>query len=260
MPFPAAHRSAFALGLLLCGLALNGQVLEPQDCRASGTVLPYPPLREADVMWERRVWRTLDLHDPQNAALLTPQGKLPGCRNLFAVMQHGLKDEGGLVAYQPDAKGEDDAFRKPFLREEIKSMLAAVDTLPATAVARFMIKEDWIFDRARSVMEVRIIGIAPMIEVRGEEGELRGYRPLYWLYYPECRHLLAWWTAITGKDGERVSYEELFAQRRFSGTIVKVSNMQDRAIAGHTTGLDALLESEEVRQQLLHMGFDLWNY
>ena len=92
-----------------------------------------------------------------------------------------------------------------------------------------MIKEDWIFDRQRSVMEVHIIGIAPMIEERGQNGELRGYHPLFWLYYPECRILFSRWAALE-EEGVRLSYEALFAERRFSSTITKVSNMYDRSI------------------------------
>lgn len=33
-------------------------------------------------------------------------------------------------------------------------------------VTRYQLKEDWVFDKQRGVMEVRIIGLAPMREVR----------------------------------------------------------------------------------------------
>lgn len=234
-------------------------MLEPPDCRASGIVLPYAPIREADVMWERRVWRTIDLRAPLNTPFRSPQEALPGCMGLFAVVRHGLLDEGGLTAYDPGPLAQDDAFQHAMTREQLRALFAWLDTVPET-VDRFMIKEDWIFDRARSKMDVRIIGLAPLVEVRGTDGELRGHRPLLWLYYPECRHLFAWWAASITPDGQRFSYEGLLAARRFESTIVKVSNMQDRAIAGHRTGLDALLESDGLRRELLNMGFDLWNY
>lgn len=241
-------------------LPVRGQVLEAPDCRASGSVVPYTPLREADVMWERRVWRVLDATDARNRPLFTPLGELPGCLDLFEVIRHGLRDEGGLLAYDPGPLAEDDAFHRPFDKSSLLTMLSGLDSLPLAAVSRYMIKEDWIFDRARSMMDVRIIGIAPMIEVRGADGELRGHRPLFWLYYPECRHLFAWWTAITLADGERVSYEQFFGQRRFHGSIVKVSGMQGQAIARSATGSDAFLRGAALEDQLLRMGFDLWNY
>ena len=58
-------------------------------------------------------------------------------------------------------------------------------------IKMYKLKEDWFFDRTRGVMDVRIIGIAPMKEVRGPNNELRGYRELFWLYYPECRYVFA---------------------------------------------------------------------
>lgn len=138
--------------------------------------------------------------------------------------------------------------------------LAALDSLSAPKVGRIMIKEDWVFDKARGEMVVRIIGLAPMIEVRGEFGELRGYRPLFWLYYPECRQLFAWWVAGKGAEGSPVTFETVLDRRLFRGDISKVSNMQDRAINANSNGIDALLESDAVRKQLEAIGFDLWHY
>jgi gliding motility associated protien GldN len=234
------------------GHAQDKPTLEPLDCRAGGRVMPYATIREADVMWERRVWRTIDLGDPLNTCYRVPQGKLPGCFSLFGLVRHGLLDEGAITAYDPGPLAQDDAFRTPLDKSAIRALFAELDTLPPEAIARFMIKEDWIFDRQRSMMHVRIIGIAPMTEVRGGDGELRGYRPLFWLYYPECRTLFARWTAVQTTAGKRISFEDLFLQRNFRSTIAQVSDMQGRTIAEGNAGLDALFESEEVRQQLQH--------
>jgi gliding motility associated protien GldN len=248
---------------LLCGTltAAQAQVLDPPDCRATDPPVPYVPLREADVMWERRVWRHIDLNDPLNKPFGTPEGReLGGCMGLFGVLRHGMIDEGGITPYAPGPNGEDDGFRSPLAGETLAAFRAMLDTLDPGMVAGFRIKEDWIFDKRRSVMEVRIIGLAPMVKVTGPDGELRGHRPLVWLHYPECRLLLSRWAAMVNNDGGRLSFEKLFASRRFTGTIIKVSNMHDRAVPGHMTGLDALLQSDGLRQQLLEMGFDLWHY
>ena len=127
----------------------------------------------------------------------------------MSVISHGLKDEGGITAYDPGPDGKDDAFRARMSGTALSTILARLDTLDADGVGRFMIKEDWIFDRSRSMMEARIIGLAPMIEVRGELGELRGFRPLFWLYYPECRQLFSWWNAVKSGDGKQITYEAL---------------------------------------------------
>lgn len=234
--------------------------LEPgkDPCSIQAKVDPLPMIREADVLWERRVWRVLDVME--NGSLFSPQGEVSGCMDLFTIVRHGLLDEGSITAYDPGPMGKDDAFRRAMLRDEIKSLYADLDTMQELQVTRLMIKEDWIFNKQRGEMEVRIIGLAFMIEDRGEQGELRGYRPLFLLYYPECRLLFARWAQNKNKEGVARSFETIFSQRRFTSTIVKVSNSYDRRIGDYRTGIDALLESEAIRNQLYNIGFDLWNY
>ncbi|HEY0977409.1 MAG TPA: hypothetical protein VGE21_08060 [Flavobacteriales bacterium] len=219
------------------------------------TVEPYAVIREADVKWERRVWRTLDGRDPMNAWLV---GRKSSCMDLMTVPLTTLREYPDMVLYAPDGKGEDGAFRKAIAGAERTAMLLMNDTA-AFEVERFMLKEDWIFDAARGVMEVRIIAFAPMVIVRGSEGEVSGHRPLFWLYYPEWRAILGTRPALFPGD-ITLSFESLFARRIFRSTVTKVSNLQDRAGNDHGSGLDLLLQSEGLRDQLIHMGFDLWHY
>jgi gliding motility associated protien GldN len=257
-----ARRFAAILISACASLLLQGQdVLGPDGpCRGDGVVRPYAPLREADAIWSRRVWRVIDLSEAANQLLAKPAAKGPGCRNLIEVISHGLRDEGGIRAFLPGKDGHDDGFRSSMSRDMLLQELDTLDALPSGAVGRFMLKEDWVFDKARSVMEVRIIGLAPMIEVRGELGELRGYRPMFWLYYPECRQLFAWWVAGMGPEGSPVTFEAILDGRLFRGAISKVSNMHDRSINATASGIDALIEGEAVREQLRRIGFDLWNH
>ena len=39
-------------------------------------VVPYTYIREADVMWARRVWRTIDLREKLNHPLYYPHGPI----------------------------------------------------------------------------------------------------------------------------------------------------------------------------------------
>jgi len=245
------------------GIDLNAQdnsVLDPgrSPCSIHTLVEPYPTLREADVMWSKRAWRSIDLAHPTNR-ILNGQGT-EGCMGLFDVIRHGLLDEGGITAYDPGPLEHDDAFTEPFSGNVIRALLVPQDPSTTPVVTRYMIKEDWIFDKQRSLMEVRIIGLAPMAEVRGKDGELRGYRILCWLYYPECRILFSRWAAEPRSEGHSVSFEEIFSKRKFISIVTKASNVQDRWTNTYKAGLDALLEGEGVREQLDKLGFDLWAY
>ncbi|MBK8499160.1 MAG: gliding motility protein GldN [Flavobacteriales bacterium] len=243
-------------------------------------VVPYTHIREADVMWARRVWRTIDLREKMNHPLYYPTEAINDRKSLFDVIRQGLLVDGSITAYDAGPLLTDDEFRKPLLRSQIEEMFTRVDTqyteslttgdmemvvqnisLESRDVKMYKLKEDWIFDKQRSTLDIRIIGIAPMKEMRGEDGEVRGYAPMFWLYYPECRYVFANWDAFNREnDAERRSYEDIFWKRQFSSYITKWSNVYDRGISDYKTGLDALLEGEEIKQSLFEFEHDLWNF
>ncbi|HRH70706.1 MAG: gliding motility protein GldN [Flavobacteriales bacterium] len=243
-------------------------------------VVPYTHIREADVMWFRRVWRTVDLREKMNHPLYFPTESINDRKSLFDVIKQGLLVDGSITAYDPGPLADDDEFKKPLLATDLKEMFTRIDSqyteslttgdmelvvqeipLESAEIKQYVIKEDWIFDKQRSTMDIRIIGIAPMKEVKGDDGEVRGYRPLFWLYYPECRYVFANWDSFNREnDAERRSFEDIFWKRQFSSYITKWSNVYDRGINEYKTGLDALLEGEEIKQQLFEFEHDLWNF
>jgi gliding motility associated protien GldN len=243
-------------------------------------VVPYTHIREADVMWARRVWRTIDLREKMNHPLYFPTEAINDRKSLFDVIRQGLLTDGSITAYSVGPVGTDDEFKKPLLTSELKELFTRLDTqytenletgdmdmvvqeinLETRDIMMYNIKEDWIFDKQRSTMDIRILGIAPMKEMRGEDGEIRGYTPLFWLYYPECRYVFANWDAFNREnDAERRSFEDIFWKRQFSSYITKWSNVYDRGINQYKTGLNALLEGEEIKQQLFEFEHDLWNF
>src|SRR4051812_8127364 len=52
--------------------------------------IPYTYLREADVMWSKRVWRTLDLREKFNHPLYYPETRINDRRSLFDVIKDAL--------------------------------------------------------------------------------------------------------------------------------------------------------------------------
>jgi gliding motility associated protien GldN len=243
-------------------------------------VVPYTHIREADVMWARRVWRTIDLREKLNHPLYFPTEAINDRKSLFDVIRQGLLVDGSITAYSVGPVGTDDEFKKPLLASELKDIFTRIDTqyresietqemeqfiqeinLESRDIKMYSVKEDWIFDKQRSTLDIRIIGIAPLKESRGDDGEVRGYTPLFWLYYPECRYLFANWEAFNREnDAERRSFEDIFWKRQFSSYITKWSNVYDRRINVYRTGLNALLEGEEIKQALFEFEHDLWNY
>ena len=91
-------------------------------------VVPYTHIREADVMWARRVWRTIDLREKMNHPLYFPTEAINDRKSLFDVIRQGLMVDGSITAYSVGPVGTDDEFKKPLLASELKELFTRLDT------------------------------------------------------------------------------------------------------------------------------------
>lgn len=237
-------------------------------------VIPYTHLREADVMWNKRIWRKLDLKEKINHVLYYPTEPIKDRRSLTQVIMDAV-NEGSLTAY----RGDDDEFSTVMTKAEIDALMSRIDTIfvpdpddPDQTVMRvsknefqpgdvteYRVKEDWFFDKQRSVLDVRIIGLQP-VKYEGEGDDVKS-KPLFWIYYPEARSIFANAEVFNRQnDAERKTLEDIFWKRMFGSFIYKEQNVYDRIIADYSTGLDALLEGERVKDDIFKLEHDLWEY
>ncbi|MCE3280958.1 MAG: hypothetical protein K0S44_3149 [Bacteroidetes bacterium] len=280
--------------LLLNAMSLTAQdycapqskIISPAEldpCQISRIQKPFPvryqSLREADVMWSKRTWRVIDLREKLNLPMYYPTEPKVCLMSLFDVLKCALL-EGDLVAFANPVF--DDEFISPMTKDEVKKMLISWDStymiedinnpgnmiisplkteITTADVHQYRIKEDWFFDKQRSVMEVRIVGICPVIVKKTENGEEIGSKTLFWIHFPHARPYLAK-AAVFNRwnDNERMTYDELFQKRMFTSYIYKESNVYDRTIADYRQGIDALMESDEINEEIFTYESNFWQY
>lgn len=278
------------LTVLICfaGLRMNSQpgVYQPGDYKdgiydrenaVNRRFIPYTHLREADVTWEKRVWRKIDLREKQNQPLYYPKEFISGRISLMQLMVKYVLS-GQVYAFK------DEEFTIPIEKAEIRSKLVIVGdstdqetflpdgtqviTRVAGAVdstwiydnfAEIEVKEDWFFDRQKSSLEVRIIGLGFNALKKGKE-EL-GAQNQFYVYFPACRPYFAKHEVFnTRNDSERRTFEDIFWKRQFASTVYKESNVYDRDVDRYAKGIDALLESDRIKGDIFRFEHDLWQF
>lgn len=232
-------------------------------------VLPYDHVREADIFWEKRIWRVIDIREKMNLPFAYPE------RPFFSIIMDAATT-GEITVYST----EDDKFTNQLTPDEVASMGATIDTVitfdPETYeeqmqvvrndinpedVKRFRIKEVWFFDEETSTLQVRILGIAPLIDKTDDNGNFLYEKPMFWVYYPEARNILAREKVFNvGNDASPITWEDLMEMRFFASYIYKESNVRDRRLQDYLTGVDLLLEADKIRQEIFNFEHDLWSY
>lgn len=265
--------SVFSLAV---GLTAFGQ--EPLDQAYTPTVTPnkkpieYDYIRQADVFWQKRIWRVIDVNLKMNLPFKYPQEPL-------IKIIHELAKTGELTVYD-NAVENGDQFKKVLPVDDVSKIGVRDDTLPSidpitgeefmkpvhkdfeyTDVTKYWLKEDWIFNENTSTMVCRILGLAPVTIEKGSDGTILGDKVMYWVYYPDLRPYFAQKEVYNSKnDAVRLSWDDLFEARMFESFIRRESNVLDRSIKEYASGIDGLLESDRIKQELFEKEHDLWTY
>ncbi|HRI22061.1 MAG TPA: gliding motility protein GldN, partial [Panacibacter sp.] len=233
-----------------------------------------------------RVWREIDAREKQNLIFRYSSDDNSGSQRFISILLRGIQAgslNGGFDAYS----GDDDRFTTPITPEAaINAFGSGFDTsakvdrdgntigyevrakaIEPDSIYKFQVKEEWIFDKESSRLFVRIIGIAPVIPYRLSTGEIipGSYRPIWWVYYPDARPVLAKAKVYNPKNyGARMSWEDLFESRMFSSYIVKSTfdNPGDQPLSAlyPNNTLYRLLQGEKIKEKIFNYEQNLWSY
>lgn len=232
-------------------------------------ILDYEPINERDVMWSKTVYRVIDIREKMNLPFMNP--KAP-----FFELLTTAASEQKIKLYSV----EEDNFSVELDEEDIQNVLFSVDTVerfdPVTYksefipvsnaifyedIKRYRIKEIWYMNSKTSTMNVRILGIAPLLDNYDENGNFLYEKPLFWAYMPAARKVLARHQVFNaGNDMSPMSWADIFEMRLFSSHVYKSSDVLNRRLQEMYTGVDLLQEGEKIESEIQNMEIDLWSH
>ena len=165
--------------------------------------LDYEYQREADVFWSKNIWRIIDTRQKMNKPFAYPS------KPLIQIIQEAAL-RGEIKVYDPAVESADQ-FKRVMDIAEVAHIGVKRDTviqvnvlnpdkedtvvvnneLAYYRITKYRVKEVWFFDTKTSSMQVRILGIAPVMEDYDDKGNYRGDMTMYWVYFPDLRNILA---------------------------------------------------------------------
>ncbi|MBK8483779.1 MAG: gliding motility protein GldN [Saprospiraceae bacterium] len=189
-------------------------------------ILDYQPIREADIVWDKRIWRVIDVREKMNLPFVYP------VRPFFQILIQAAEN-GDIKIFN------EDNFKKFVTGEQLDKLLHRVDTVvvmdPDTYVETvqirksdinfndiktYRIKEMWYFNKQTSRLECRLLGIAPIKDEYDDAGLLKYTLPMFWIYYPEARKLLAREKYLTIKMMQHLVLGQMYLMSVFSLAIL----------------------------------------
>jgi len=206
----------------------------------------YPQINPVNIRFYKRLWRDIDVTEPKNQVLAIPGS------TLIETILDGIK-KGQITAYD----NVDDSFKykltpQQALAKMVDSVLVPIfddkgnqinakmqlNEFNPERVTKFRIKEDIFFDKQRSKVETRIIGLAPLMKISTGDTTVNAETPIFWLYFPECRNVFVK-KDVSDPDKSMfdMSMDDIFLQRRFTSKIIRESNTSGQRIVDYAKDL-----------------------
>ena len=259
------------------------EAVETKDIRDRNP-LAYEHLRVDDAVYRHKIWREIDAREKINLPFRYAADENNGNQRFISILLKAIQD-GEVTAFS----NIDDRFTTPLTLAEVSKAITGgttvtpvydslgnvigekevVNEINLDSFYKFQIKEEVVFDKEASRLFWRILGIAPVKKLVTSSGMQIGDAavPLFWIYYPDMRSTFAKYEVYNGKNyGARMTWEELFESRMFSGRIVKstIDNPFDMPIAQQPgmkeNGVFQLLEGERIKEKIFNYELDLWSY
>lgn len=233
---------------------------------------------DADMVWMRVIYRSIDLTKEHNMALYYPEEPTENQENLFRIIMRLLANNQ-IAAYEyldgrevftdqykvkvrevldrfhilyTEAKGSTDKNPKFTIEES---------DVPSNEVMSYYVLERWEFDRVSNKMHQKIEAICPVLHRSGEFGGEAVKYPMFWIKYDALRASLSQQYIFTDNDNNlpKYNYDDFFMLRLYDGEIYKTRNLRNLSLMQMYPDPDDLKRAQDsIDNRLNEYGKHLW--
>lgn len=259
----------------------------------------YGYVEDKDIVRSMVVWEIIDMNERINRPFYyNVDGLVSSSKSLYQLLLDGVNSGAIKEVYRDEMFTQrltpeeikaatryeriDDAYTERInagekISEEEKKQYIDVYETKSENVKLLKIKGMWYIDRRDGQMKYRLLGIAAMGKdpssaalsgMMGPDGQpLAGgdeLIDLFWIFYPNAREILSNAVVFNSKNlSSDITFDDLLNARRFSSIIYRSENGFGTGVIKDYIPNDAnaqLEESERIKNQILEMENDMWNY
>ena len=272
------------------------EIGDSSESKAVSSFVDYEYVDDKDILWSKVVYEFIDLNERLNFPLLFPVNdtKYDDTRkSLWRVIRESIENgkisevydsnndnftEASRIIGKDSTDLEANIYKNYNITDIYKSKYVPESFVPREVASSadifgYVIKGVWYFDKIHAELRYRLLAIQPYgtdlkTSVDGEETET-GY---FWIWYPSIREILDDHLVFNDKNNNnRISFDELLINRRFSSYIYKYDNVYgDREIRDYIRQRDnesyaqwqtrIVMESERIKKEILDFEIDMWGY
>ncbi|MDL1914102.1 MAG: gliding motility protein GldN [Bergeyella sp.] len=258
--------------------------------------LKYGFIEDKDIIKSMVVWEIIDLNDKINQPIYSnTDGLVSQNKSLYQVLFDAIMagkitevydDEMFETKIAPDQiknrvvfetmsnAGIDKVAEQgaPLSEEQKKEYMDRYE-VSSDNVKLIKIKGMWYIDKRDGQMKYRLLGIAPMGKDPTAMGQFAPdgtpmmndeYIDLFWVFYPDAREVLANSLVFNNRNlSSDISFDDILNARRFSSVIYKSGLGPGNGVIADYIPNDAeeqLEESDRIKDKILQMENDMWNY
>jgi gliding motility associated protien GldN len=249
--------------------------------------IPFPFLREEDVVWSTTLWKNIDCNELFNQFFYFPSDEYInfGKKSLAYIIWDAMV-ANEIPIYEDDELKvplDNEIFFKRYTRPDTILLEIGYDEddnemyetvikpryFDGSEVFGYSLREVWFIGRQDTRQDSRRIALAPLKEsyrvVGGGVPDIYlGRLPIFWIpmQNPRVRKLLVNQTAYISPQNivNQPSWDWVFLNQHYTAYTTRESNMRDMSIRDYVTGNNAILEAELIEEKVYEIENEMWEY